>query len=312
MKNIIFPPSLIQHDRIVVIAPATKVKAEYVEGLCEALRVEGFDACPSPHALSSDSGSFAASLPQRLADLTQALEDDTVKCIFCARGGYGCQQLLPFLNKETVRNNPKWIVGFSDISALHALWLSAGVASIHGPMGKHFSLTPDHNSAALVNILKGRWQTEISIPSHPLNIPGHGKGRLIGGNLAVLNGLAATPYDILSPESAHDAVLFIEDVGENIYEIDRILTRLAMAGTLNVISALIVGHFTEYGVDLNYRNMEEMIASRLQILKEIYKFDFPVLFDSPVGHVQENHPFVEGAEAEVISSDRAKSSIIIK
>ncbi len=310
MSQIIFPAPLKSGDRITIIAPATKVKKEYVDGAAAALREEGFEVKVSPFATGFESGSFTSTLERRLSDLRGAIADPSVRAIFCARGGYGCQQLLPYLKIEDVRRNPKWIVGFSDISALHALWLTSGVASIHGPMGKHFTLRPDNYTRALIKILKGEGEEEIIVKSHPLNRPGEGTGRLFGGNLAVLNGLAATPFDILSPAFAETGILFIEDIGENIYEIDRILTRLAMAGTLNKISGLLVGEFTDYHEDLNYRDMEEMISRRLDDLRAVYGFDFPMIFNIPLGHGEENHPFVEGGMVKIISSKDGDSQII--
>lgn len=298
-KEIIMPEPLYPGARIMVIAPATRVKRDYVEGACRILQEVGFDAHPSRHAIGCEFGSFAAPLCDRLSDLEEALKDSEVRAIFCARGGYGCQQLLPYLNSSLISDNPKWLVGFSDISALHALWLTAGVASIHGPMGKHLTLTPDHNSERLIEILKGETYGSVTVDSSPLNSWGIASGRLIGGNVAVLNGLASTPYDILSPEFARGCVLFLEDIGENIYEIDRILTRLAMAGTLNEITALLIGRFTDYHEDLNYKDMDEMIHHRLGLLRDNFGFKMPVMFNVPVGHVQENYPFVEGGEVEV-------------
>lgn len=307
MPPYIIPPYIKKGDRIALVSPATKVRHEYVEGACRWFEAHGF--CPEvfPHADSEPSGSFAGPLEGRVSDLRSAITDKGIKAIFCCRGGYGCQQLLPFLSVEEIAENPKWIIGFSDISALHALWRKAGVVSLHAPMAKHLTLHPDDFcSETLLKIIMGKYRVEnrgeYTFAPHPLNIEGRGKGILVGGNMAVLNGLAATPYDILGPEG-EDIVLFIEDVGENIYEIDRILSRLAMAGTFRRVKALLCGRFTEYGPDLNYKDMEEMISRRLSLLG----VDIPMAFDVPVGHVDENYPFPSGVETEVeISSDRVK------
>lgn len=131
-----------------------------------------------PHALGPSSGSYAASHELRLADLRSALSDPSVKAILCARGGYGCVHLIPHIPAEMIRKNPKWIIGFSDVSALHALWLHAGVASIHAPMAKHLSIESEDHPAteALMRILSGDVAMDYSFPPHHLNIPGRGEG----------------------------------------------------------------------------------------------------------------------------------------
>lgn len=293
------PAPLKQADKVAVIAPATKVKHEYVAGAARWIAAKGFTPVVMPHSDGASNGSFAASRMDRLSDLLTSLRDPEIKAILCARGGYGCQQLLPDIPVADVAEGCKWIIGFSDISALHALWLSAGVMALHAPMGKHMTLLDDDCTDRIASILRGEALPAVECASHPLNIEGSSNGTLAGGNLAVLNGLAATPYDILSPNRAEGSILFIEDIGENIYEIDRILTRLAMAGTLNGIRGLAVGQFTEYHEDLNYADMEEMIRTRLDQLALRYGFSFPVAFNLPIGHVDRNFPVVEGARCRL-------------
>ncbi len=257
------------------------------------LRSQDFDPVVMPSALGPAHGSFAASLDGRLHDLRASLLDPEVKCIFCARGGYGCIHLLPFISGEEVRNNPKWIVGFSDISALHALWLRSGVKSLHSPMAKHLTLLPedDEATAALFGILKGERRMDYRVAPHELNIPGHAEATLKGGNLAVLNSLAATPYDILTAPEGEDVILFIEDVSEAIYAVERMLIRLSLAGVLRRIKGLIVGQFTEYRPDRNFSTMNEMIST---LMRRCGINDIPVAFNFPTGHVDYNLPLIEG------------------
>lgn len=293
MKDIIIPASLKNGDKIALISPATIVKEEYVTGAAEMLRQEGFEVVVMPAALGPADGSYAADFESRLADLRQALLDPEVKCIFCARGGYGCVHLLPYISADEIRSNPKWLAGFSDISALHALWLKSGVASLHAPMAKHLTLLPSDDPAtvAMLSILRGEKPIDYKLPTSPFSRKGEAAGRLQGGNLAVLNGLAATPYDILKVDEDEEVILFIEDIAEAIYAVERMLLRLYLSGVLTRIRGLIVGQFTDYRPDRNHNSMEEMISS---LLVRCGIDSIPVAFNFPIGHVDFNLPMIEG------------------
>ena len=260
--TMIFPCPLKDGDRIAIISPPRPScrNTSTVLPSCSAPKDSIPSLCTPPSAAAC--GSFAVYESDRLADLKSAIHDKTVKGILCARGGYGCAELLPYLSPEEVRENPKWLIGFSDISALHALWQRAGVASIHEPMAKHMTLlgVSDPCTRALLSILRGDTKMDYSAAPSGYNIEGCAEGRLIGGNLAVLNGLAATPYDLLSAEATDCAILFLEDIAEPIYKVERVLHLLFMSGTLQKLNGLIIGQFTEYKPDKNFSSMEEMIA----------------------------------------------------
>lgn len=219
------------------------------------------------------------------------------------------QQILPYIDPETIRNNPKWITGFSDISALLAAWAKANVISLHSPMAKHITTKGnDLYTQQMFNILSGNeGDYKISVDPSDLNIEGKCSGRIIGGNLAVLNGLAATPWDPFNEKNADDFIYFIEDTGENIYEVDRILTRLYMTGVLSKMQGLIVGEFDGYVADLNYKTMEEMISSRLRVMG----VNIPLAFGFPIGHGDKNMPVIEGAQASLKVSSK-KVELIFK
>jgi len=289
----IYPERLKRGDRIAIISPATTVKEEYIDGAVRLLREEGFDPVVSPHAKGPECGSFASSEESRLSDLREALHDPAVKAILCARGGYGCVHLLPYISDSEIRENPKWIIGFSDVSALHALWQRAGVASIHGPMAKHLAIEgrDDVCIRHLVGMLTGNVRMDYSVAPSPYNREGTAEGRLVGGNLAVLNGLAGSDTDLLSPRGDEGTILFIEDISEAIYSVERMLMRLSLSGILHRIKGLIVGQFTEYRPDKNFGSMEEMVDS---LLRRRGVTGIPVAFDFPVGHVTHNCPIVEG------------------
>lgn len=297
-NGIIFPAPLKKGDKVAFISPASAVKKEYIEGAMERFREEGYEPVLMPGALYHERGSFSAPKEERLEDLVNSLADPEIKAIFCNRGGYGCVQLLPHFTSNMISSHPKWIIGFSDVSALLAMWYRSGVASIHGPMAKHLATNPadDPSSRALFNILENGGNFSYRIPSSEYNRPGFEEGILRGGNFAVLNGLAATPFDILRTDPGEQVILFFEDVNEPIYAVERMLWRLCLSGTLSRVKGLIFGRFTDYRPDKNFNSVEEMISFWLD---RMLKRPIPVVFNFPTGHVDENYPLVEGAHIEL-------------
>ncbi len=296
------PAKLQPGDGIAIVSPATIVKEEYVAGAARFLADAGYRPIVMPHANGPAKGSYAASAPDRVADLSAAFRDPEIRAILCARGGYGSVELLPSLPAADIRRDPKWVIGFSDISALHAYMLSLGIGSLHAPMAKHLTVEePDHYATtAMMRILSEGPESEFYAPPHLLDIPGSGEGVLVGGNLAVLNGLAATPYDIFNfgKEEETPLIIFIEDISEAIYAVERMLRRLALSGTFRRVRGLIVGAFTDYRhPDRNFPDMETMISALLD--EYGLKGQFPVCFGFPVGHTSDNVPLVEGASARL-------------
>lgn len=297
----IYPAPLHPGDKIAIISPATIVKPEYIDGAASFLEKQGFVPVVSQWAKGPSSGSYAATDACRLSDLRNAVHDPEVKAILCSRGGYGCVRLLHHFNENEIRENPKWLIGFSDVSALHALWHKAGVASIHGPMAKHLTLEGDDDpcSAALVRLISGEPVMDYTVEGHPYNREGTARGRLLGGNLAVLNSLAGTGFDMLDARDTEGVILFVEDISEAIYAVERMLTRLAMSGALRRARGLVIGKFTEYRNDRNHKSMEDMVNA---LLTRHGLDDIPVAFGFPTGHVQYNLPLVEGALTEITVS----------
>lgn len=296
MEQMTYPPLLRPGDSIAIIAPATIVKKEYVDGAAEFLLRQGFNPLVMPHACGEPDGTYASSLKHRLDDFLTAWTMPEVKAVLCARGGYGAAHLLPHIPEEVIRLNPKWLIGFSDISALHALTLKNNMASIHGPMAKHLTLEGDDNiySELLLKAITSSDDTVIRWQSSPLDRQGECRGRIVGGNFAVLSGLAGTPFDVFKLSLSEDIILFLEDIAEPIYKVDRMLTGLYLSGTLSRLKGLLFGEFTEYKGDANFPTVEDMICQRLW---EWNVSDIPVAFHFPVGHVSDNYPVVEGAMA---------------
>ena len=297
-NSIFLPPPLKKGDKVAIISPASAVKDEYVFGAMERFMERGYEPILMPYALGHESGSFAASKSDRLMDLLDVIQDEEIKAVFCSRGGYGCAQLLPNFSYNLIASHPKWVIGFSDVSALLALMYSSDVASIHGPMAKHLATSGDNDSfsEALLRILQNGGKFDIALTTNELSRHGKARGTLVGGNFAVLNSLASTPYDILKVEEGEDVILFLEDISEAIYEVERMLSRLGMAGTLHKIKGLILGNFSEYKPDKNFLTMEQMADS---FLRRFNINNIPVAFSFPTGHSPENYPLVEGAEVEL-------------
>lgn len=295
MRPVVFPRPLNPGDRIAILSPASIVKPDYVNGAMEVLSSCGWKPYICPHTVGR-CGSYSGCASDRLSDLESALLDRSTRAIMCSRGGYGVVHLLERLEQLPLADDPKWLIGFSDISALHALFASKGIASLHASMTKHLSTAGgrDADSAALFGILRGE-MPQYSFPAHHLNRTGKVQGRIIGGNLAVLAGLIGTPFDIFGKDGG---ILFIEDIAEPIYKVERILYQLRLCGVLQSLKGLIVGQFTEYRPDANYHDMETMIHDMVS------DYGFPVAFDVPIGHVDHNVPVVENAMTTLdVSSD---------
>lgn len=283
----IYPPSLKPGDKIAILAPAGPVDSALVDSAADVIRQAGYEPVIYPTAYGKF-GYFSAPHRQRLADLRDALTDTSIHAILCARGGYGAAILLDSLARLPLADNPKWLIGFSDISALHALLASRGIASIHASMAKQLAKgLNDSINAALLAILAGDMPS-YTFPTDSLSRPGRAEGPMLGGNLAVIQALIDTPYDIIQPGS----ILFIEDVAEPIYKVQRIMYQLRMAGVFDKINGLVVGQFTDYKPDSAYTRMEDMIVDAVADYPGL-----PVAFNAPVGHVDENVPFVESARA---------------
>lgn len=289
------PPPLRQGDTVAIVSPATVVRSDYVRGAAKALEARGFRARIMPHALGPVSGSYAAPARDRVADLKDALLDDSVRAILCARGGYGCVHLLEHVSPDFVAARPKHLAGFSDVSALHALWHRAGLMSLHAPMAKHLTLLPpsDPCTEALFSLLTDPSpRLDYRVEPHPLDICGTASGRLAGGNLAVLSHLIGTPWDTLIPADGEDVILFIEDVGEAIYATERMLWQLKLAGAIERVKGIIAGQFTGAKPDLNFPSTTAMIGARLRE----WGVSCPVAASFPSGHVDRNLPLPLGAE----------------
>lgn len=294
----IFPRPLRQGDKIAILSPASIIDPDLVDGAARAISALGWEPMIMPHTTGRH-GTYSGSADDRLTDMEAALTDPGVRAILCSRGGYGAVHLLDRLNGIIDRNDPKWLIGFSDISALHALWHSHGIASVHASMARHLALFPadDSPNNALSRLLRDGIVPSLHWAPNSRNRQGSVTGRITGGNLAVLAGLIGTPYDMLRPGD----ILFIEDIAEPVYKVERILYQLKLSGVLPRLRGLVTGAFTQYTPDANYRSMEDMIADMTA------PYGYPVAMNAPIGHIDGNMPVVQSAEMTLTVTDTGVS-----
>ena len=273
-----------KHIRI--ISPSGAIDPSYIGGAVARLHAWGYEVTEGTHAREVW-GRFAGTDDNRLADIIEALHDPTVDFILCARGGYGLQRII-----DRIPTITKPIIGFSDITALHQLSVISGQPSVHGIMCKHIATLEEESEPiqALRKVLAGE-KLMYHWENHPLNRPGDTKGILIGGNLSVLYGLQGTPYDLRSILDLRlkiediKPILLIEDIAERHYHIDRMMRNLRMSGVLAGIGGLIVGQFSDCDDDplmqqTVYETIKEAVAD----------YDYPLIFNAPIGHVAMNMP----------------------
>lgn len=277
-------------DTIAIISPSSATDTATINGGIRTLEKWGYPCIVAPHALADYHG-FAGTIDERLSDLLWALRTPSIKAIMCSRGGDGAAHLLSRISLDTLQRYPKMIIGFSDVTALLCAQARAGVMGIHGSMC-HALKTYEGNdtvSQALRGMLAGHLPT-YRIAPHPLNITGKAEGIIVGGNMSVFNDLAGSDFD---PLFIDGIVLFIEDTGEGMSKVDRMLHNIEIRGLQKHIRAVIVGQFNKYKHPENgFDDMYSLLNEYLQ------HWHIPVCYNFPVGHAHlKNFPLLTGAKA---------------
>jgi len=286
-----FPPSLRAGDTIGIVAPASVVEKDYIENTEKALKDLGYRVQMGDN-IFKENNQFAGTDAERLADFQKFLDNKEIKALFCARGGYGSVRIAGSADFSGFRRNPKWLAGFSDITVFHTLInRHYHIPTLHAPMPVNFSDTYfDKNLRQLDAILKGE-KPLLKLNGNTLNKQGRAKGKITGGNLSILYSLQATPFEI----KTKDTILFIEDVGEQLYHLDRMMQNLLLSGKLKNLRGLVVGGMT----DMQDKKRPFGKTAYEVIADTVKGFNFPVAFDFPAGHIENNIPFILGAEAEL-------------
>ena len=292
--QMVMPPALKAGDTIAIVSPSSAPDSMTVVKGCSALREWGYIPVVGPNALKDYHG-FAGTADERAADLLWALRDPAIKAIMCSRGGDGAVQVLYRIPLAEFARHPKWIIGFSDITALHSAEAAAGVMSIHGSMCDGIAAKGERDSvnAIMQRLLQGQLPA-YQVPNHPLNQPGEATGILVGGNLSVFSGLAGSDYDFLNRVD-EGLILFMEDTHESMSKVDRLLHQMEIRGILPKLKGIIVGHFSKYKYpECDFADMYDMLHEYLQ------HYDIPVCYDFPVGHHSRyNFPMVTGCRVHL-------------
>jgi muramoyltetrapeptide carboxypeptidase len=295
MCVMLFPPMLASGARIALVAPAGPLRDEQdLERSVANVSSFGWVAVPGEHAMERD-GYLAGSDEHRLEDLNRALRDDSIDAIWCIRGGYGVMRLLDGIDYEALARRPKPIIGYSDITALHAaVGQRCSLVSYHGATARAHLTERTRQSLAV--ILTEPWGTfTIAEPSMTPLRGGTARGRLAGGNLALVAALAGTPY---APD-LDGAILLLEDVNEAVYRLDRMLTQLWLSGALRSIAGLAFGSFTEIPDDP--ANAQRPIE---RVLEEFAaRCGVPCVRDFPIGHIDDQHMYPLGATASLSADE---------
>lgn len=284
------PPYLSKGDTIGIVCPAGYMPAEKLAECVRVLTEEWGYQVKLGQTVGGDSATyFSGTDEERLADLQAMLDDPDIKAILCGRGGYGTSRIIDQLSFKAFVEQPKWIIGFSDITVLHChIYRNYYISSLHAPMGSAF------NDAGYINryvqslrqALEGQWARYVIDP-HEMNRTGEAIGELVGGNLALLAHLTGSDSEI----KTKGRILFIEDVGEYLYNIDRMWVQLKRAGKLDKLAGLIVGGFTDM------KDTERPFGKEVYeiIMDAVKEYDYPVCFNFPVSHGKENLALKIGA-----------------
>lgn len=305
-KEIVFPKPLKKGDKIAIISPAGAVKQSQLEKGIQLIVDKGFEPVLGKHLYTkfSNGYNYAGTEKERISDLNWAFNNDEISAIWASRGGYGCQHLLRHLKLSNFRKNPKWYIGYSDNTVIQSFLLKNGFASIHGQTIKTSSFgVTDESYDLTFDILKGKLP-KYKIQSNPFNKPGKIEGQLIGGNLALIYALLGTNYSF----NFKDKILFIEDIGENFYALDRMLMSLDLAGVFRKIKGLIIGGMTNMGDEKDNKSYEESFDEfAYKIISErISKYHFPTVFGFPNGHIYDNRPLIIGGNLKVEVKEKVK------
>jgi len=291
----IIPPFLKKGDEIRIISTARKISRKELEPAVNFLKSEGYKVSFGNNIFKEDH-QFSGCDAERASDLQEALDDSGIRVIWLARGGYGTHRIIEKLNLDKFIENPKWIVGYSDVTVLHAfIYSRADAATLHATMPINFLNQKRESFTQMLALLSGK-SIVYEIENHPYNRGGETKGVLIGGNLSIIYSLTGTNYfDV--PENS---ILFIEDLDEYLYHVDRMMMNLRLAGVLDRISGLIVGGMSDMNDNTIPfgKNAEEIINAHSK------DYNFPVAFGFPAGHINENLPLRLGAEIRLLVNEK--------
>ncbi len=288
------PPYLKKGDSIAIVAPARKIEREIINSAKKLIEAEGYNVIIGDN-LFGDCNQYSGTIEERVHDMQIMLDNEDVSAIFCARGGYGTIQLLQDLNWNKFIKKPKWIVGYSDISVLHCfINKKIGVQTLHASMPVNFQEAFPETIDSLFSALSGE-SISYNVPRKKFNINGEVNGELVGGNLSILYSLNGTP----AFPDLKDKILFIEDLDEYLYHIDRMMMNLDYSGVFSDINGLIVGGMD----DMNDNTIPFGMEAEQIIYNIVEKYCLPVCFGFSAGHIEPNLALTFGRKIKLSITD---------
>ena len=293
----IIPKTLKKGDKVSIISTARKITIQELIPSIKILQSWGLEVVFGEN-LFKENNQFSGTKKQRVEDLQNAINDNSISAILCARGGYGTVQIIDDINFSNLKKNPKWIIGYSDVTVLHSHLHNFGIATLHASMPIDFVKNTEESLNSLKNILfKGK--NTIEYNSQKINNIGNVNSEIVGGNLSILYSLIGSDSDI----NTNGKILFIEDLDEYLYHIDRMMINLKRNSKLENLAALIVGGMS----DMN-DNEISFGKSVIEIISEcVAEYNYPVCFNFPVGHLDDNRTIILGQQSELIISEKTIS-----
>ncbi len=289
------PPVLKKGDKIAITAPARKISKEEIQPAVDILTKWGLEVILSKNLFNIDN-QYSGTDKERTADLQTVLDDETIKAVISARGGYGTIRIIDKIDFTKFKKHPKWIIGYSDVTVLHSHIHTLGIETVHATMPINFT----KNAEALETLRKALFgeQLQYETEVHPLNRKGNAEAALTGGNLSLLYALTGSISDI----DTKGKILFIEDLDEYLYHIDRMMMNLKRSGKLDHLAGLIVGGLSDMkdnAVSFG-KTVEEIIFDAVR------EYKYPVCFNFPAGHIDRNLALYFGRKVKLEIADRVK------
>ncbi|MGE0562379.1 MAG: LD-carboxypeptidase [Flavobacteriales bacterium] len=285
------PPSLKKGDKIAIISTARKISKIELEPAVSIIKSWGLESVFGKN-LFNENHQFSGTTEERVADLQHVLDDSAIKAIFCARGGYGTVQVIDQIDFSNFKKNPKWIIGYSDVTVLHNhINTNFNIQTLHASMPINFATNTKEALESLKETLFGALPI-YTCDVDELNRFGEVMGELVGGNLSIIYSLTGTPSQI----NTKGKILFLEDLDEYLYHIDRMMMNLKRAGLLKELKGLIVGGMS----DMNDNTVPYGKSAKQIIFDAVKEYNYPVCFEFPAGHINDNRAIMMGARINLL------------